>query len=306
MRYYEMPSGDLVFSLLGEGWKRTYGHIDTRMHFHNLMEIGFCWYGDGHLEYGSGQKIPYNDGTFTVFPANVAHNTQSRTDRQIDYWEYLFVDLDGVLNECFGLDHHAREKAEERIAAVPYVLNKEDYPEIERMIWCLLEEFRSPRQRYSKDVIHKMICALILQIASIGVPERATVTVPEQRRSEVQIRPALEYVDLHYAEPIKISQLADACHLSETYFRTVFLETMNMKPLEYVKLQRIQHACEQLLNTNDSMEQVAMSNGFTSQSTFNRAFAKLLGTSPYQWKNRNKDLTSATKEYHINIKKGWM
>ena len=59
---------------------------------------------------------------------------------------------------------------------------------------------------------------------------------------------------------------------------------MNMSPMDYINLMRVQKACDIMKKTNDSMDVVAQKVGFTTTSTFNRNFKKYLNTSPYQWK----------------------
>ena len=48
-RFYEIPQGESVLALYGEQWIGTYGHNDICMHFHNLLEIGYCHHGRGLL-----------------------------------------------------------------------------------------------------------------------------------------------------------------------------------------------------------------------------------------------------------------
>ena len=49
-RYYEMPMGRYDLALLGEEWVCQYGN--DPLHFHNYLEIGYCYYGEGALLFG--------------------------------------------------------------------------------------------------------------------------------------------------------------------------------------------------------------------------------------------------------------
>ena len=49
LRFYEVPQGEYVLALLGDNWIRDYGHDESNLHFHNLMEIGYCKNGTGEL-----------------------------------------------------------------------------------------------------------------------------------------------------------------------------------------------------------------------------------------------------------------
>ena len=78
-----------------------------------------------------------------------------------------------------------------------------------------------------------------------------------------------------YANNIRVEELAKASHMSETHFRRVFESYMNMSPMDYINLMRVQKACDIMKKTNDSMDVVAQKVGFTTTSTFNRNFPKI-------------------------------
>ena len=59
-RYYDMNPGDYLFALLGESWIREYGHDVDFQHFHNYLEIGYCRFGDGTMEFADEIKEYHN------------------------------------------------------------------------------------------------------------------------------------------------------------------------------------------------------------------------------------------------------
>ena len=102
LRYYELPEQEPVLTLLGPEWMRSYGTIPEDLHFHNLMEIGLCQWGEGTLCI-DGQSYQYQDGAVTLIPANCLHTTLSR-DQSVNQWEYLFLDPGQILNKSFPND----------------------------------------------------------------------------------------------------------------------------------------------------------------------------------------------------------
>ena len=44
-RYYQMPAGSPILALLGQKWIQHYGENIDYLHFHNYLEIGFCYEG---------------------------------------------------------------------------------------------------------------------------------------------------------------------------------------------------------------------------------------------------------------------
>ena len=45
-RYYQMSAGSPILALLGQKWVQNYGNDVDYLHFHNYLEIGYC-YGAG-------------------------------------------------------------------------------------------------------------------------------------------------------------------------------------------------------------------------------------------------------------------
>ena len=50
-RYYEIPEGSPVLALLGDKWVQNYGREIDYLHFHNHLEVGFCYYGEGSVTF---------------------------------------------------------------------------------------------------------------------------------------------------------------------------------------------------------------------------------------------------------------
>ena len=51
-RYYRMPEGSPILALLGQRWVQAYGRDVDYLHFHNYLEIGYCYSGEGTLTLG--------------------------------------------------------------------------------------------------------------------------------------------------------------------------------------------------------------------------------------------------------------
>ena len=96
-RYYKMPENCALFALLGERWRQKYERDIDYLHFHNYLEIGYCYEGSGRMVLGE-EEIPYQGGEFTVIPSNYLHTTNSAPGK-LSKWEYLFVDVEKLLGK---------------------------------------------------------------------------------------------------------------------------------------------------------------------------------------------------------------
>ncbi|MBQ8279611.1 MAG: helix-turn-helix transcriptional regulator [Roseburia sp.] len=302
LRFYDVPQNEYVLALVGESWIREYGHDEPNMHFHNLYEIGYCRDGNGELVLDE-TSYDYQPGMVSLIPQNYPHTTLSRLGEGPSYWEYLFFDPSTVLVELYPKDEIYQRELLQKISRMAYFVKEEEHAILAAQVKQILDEMREKRPRYRENV-NAMLRVLIVEL--LRLCETADEVEDKRRKvSNAQILPALEYVKNEYAKAIRIEDLAKLCHMSETHFRRIFETSMNMSPMDYINLTRVQIACELMTKTNDSMDIVAGKVGFATTSTFNRNFKKFLNTSPYQWKISPDNYEGRLLNYNISALKGW-
>ena len=302
LRVYQIPQGHTVLPLYGDAWKRTYGHEQNTLHFHNLMEIGICRYGSGLLKMIDGEE-EYTDGALTIFPANYPHTTFSYGDK-LDFWEYLFLDPKVIVTELYGESPVYVNEVIRALNSRAVIVPSSDYPHFVNLIDAIIDESRAKRKFHHLASSHY---ARILMIELMRMHEDVPYVAegPAKTSNSTQIGAAIDYIMEHLAEPIKASDLADACNMSETHFRRIFDDYVDMSPMDYVNLCRVQSACDIMKRGSESMDLVAEKCGFSGVSTFNRNFKKFLGITPYQWKIAPENYEGTLNKYHISPRKGW-
>lgn len=299
-RYYEIPQNEPCIALLGEAWIRPYGEDIDSLHFHNYMEIGFCYSGDGEVVLDE-QTIIYKPDMFTIIPKNFPHNTNS-DHFSLSRWEYLFIDVEAFLREVYGEDSFYAEDIGAIINNRAWAVDASRYPETAALIKNIMDEMRYKKEFYAESVKGLQL-SLLMNIARMN--QGNSEKVRKQSRGVSQISFALHYIGVHYAEELTIGDLAEVSHMSETHFRRVFQKIMNMTPSDYLNLVRVQMACEYMKKHTDGMELVAERCGFQSVSTFNRNFKKVLDITPYQWKIHPENYETKLLDYKISAYKGW-
>lgn len=298
-RYYEIPEDCEVLALLGEDWIREYGDGIDYLHFHNHMEIGYCHWGSGEVMLGQ-ENLPFRDGSVMIVPPRLPHTTNSAPGTK-SYWEWMYVDLGRFLGGMHREDPLVRKNPLKRVYKTGYLLDGETCLSLAAITKSIMEEMRE-KKPYYKECVRGFLYSWTVELLRLTNEEdRVQMT----QAKAAMIATAMEYVASHYMEEIKIVDLADACSMSESHFRRVFEEGMQMRPGDYVNLVRVQNACELLKRTNKSMEEVAAATGFASISAFNRNFRKILERSPYQWKKSSENYESNLLNYKISAKKGW-
>lgn len=274
-RYYQLPPGSPILALLGEKWVQNYGdRTADRLHFHNYMELGYCYYGAGDVVLGD-DTYRFSGQQFTVIPSNFPHTTNSDPGN-ISRWEYLFVDVEVVLDGIFPDNALRKERALQRLYEKPWFLEEAEYPKEAAKIKEILNIMRKGDEFYLEEAKALLGC-LLLEITRLNYTNKETRADAEQGRITCIVSRAMDYISDHYMEPIRVEQLAKYSHLSETHFRRVFTEYMHMGPLEYINTVRIRTACEHLKKTEEPVADIAHKCGFTTNSTFNRNFKQMMG-----------------------------
>ncbi|MBD0332991.1 MAG: helix-turn-helix transcriptional regulator [Chitinophagaceae bacterium] len=101
-------------------------------------------------------------------------------------------------------------------------------------------------------------------------------------KSEVlkRVNLAKDFLHSNYAEQINLQQIAMAACMSCSHLIRKFNEVFGVTPYQYLRSLRLQMAVRLLLNTNNTIEQVAVEVGFESCSSFIRAFKEVYKSSP--------------------------
>lgn len=106
-----------------------------------------------------------------------------------------------------------------------------------------------------------------------------------------------EYVDKHFAEnSLDLAKVADNVQISVGYLTTYFKKYKNTTMLKYITNKRIAYAKALLLNTNFTINTIAIKVGYTDSCVFAKIFKKSEGVTPSQYRNDAYDELTREKE----------
>jgi two-component system response regulator YesN len=103
------------------------------------------------------------------------------------------------------------------------------------------------------------------------------------------VRKAREFIEGHFAEPIKLCHIAAAVNLSPNYFHTVFSEVCGITPREYLEEYRIKTAKQLLLTTHLPPDEIAELCGFQTQQYLTSVFRRKVGSTPARFRLRHRN-----------------
>lgn len=300
-RYYQMPAGSPILALLGQKWVQHYGENIDYLHFHNYLEIGFCYEGQGRMLLGE-EEVRFSGREFSVIPPNYPHTTDSDLGT-ISRWEYLFIDVEEFLRSFLDTPVKA-DKVIQRIYSKALFLEENQSPSISAKILKIMNIMRDGEEFYLEEA-KGILASLLVEIARLNRRSEEERVEEEKGKLTNMITRVQDFVSYHYMEDIKVEDLAQSCHISETHFRRVFTSYMKMSPLEYINTVRINTACELLKKTDEPVADIAHKCGFTTNSTFNRNFKQLMGVTPLEWRKRPESYEQQLLRFDIHSEKGW-
>lgn len=111
------------------------------------------------------------------------------------------------------------------------------------------------------------------------------------------IRMAEEFVQKNYAQNIHVQDIADYVGICRSHLTALFQRNLQMSPSEYVTHFRLTRAHEQLGISNFPIGKIAEICGYQDPLVFSRAFKKMTGMTPTQYRRIRQ------KEYHLSIEK---
>ncbi|WP_218312258.1 AraC family transcriptional regulator [Alteromonas antoniana] len=95
-----------------------------------------------------------------------------------------------------------------------------------------------------------------------------------------KIANAISWIKAHFAETIKVDELAKRAGMSTSSFHTHFKEVTQRSPLQFQKILRLQEARELLRGNLLDVTSVAFQVGYASASQFSREYTREFGVPP--------------------------
>lgn len=111
----------------------------------------------------------------------------------------------------------------------------------------------------------------------------------EEITSTNWLQKSIEYMDIHYAEGISVTDVTKYIGLHRSYFTNSFTNKVGVGPFQYLLSLKMNKASQMLKkSTNFSITEIALSLGYSDLYSFSRAFKNYYGMSPKEFKNKNK------------------
>ena len=127
--------------------------------------------------------------------------------------------------------------------------------------------------------IESLVLDMLARAARLGEPYGAL-----RGRPPAWLRRAEEFVHDHFREPVRIRDVAGAAGVHPAHLAAVFRSVHDVPLGVYVRRLRVEWTMDQLLHTDTPIATIAAGAGFADQSHLTRAFRRMTGSTPAQYR----------------------
>lgn len=253
-------------------------HPRYQMPFHWHMEYEILMVRSGELQLFLDEKcITVAPGDAVLISDGVVHGG---TPKDCVY-ECIVLDLSRFLE-----DSPLCEKKIQSILNHNAKLN-DYYKNGSQLNWIIKTLFETMSDGYNgyEFVVKGLLFQMIGLIIRHNCFEQTGITEQNKLKRIKNFKKVLQKIRHDYAKPLTLKELSDVIDTSPKYFCRFFKEMSGHSPINYLNYYRVECAAEQLLITDESVTEVALSCGFSDLSYFIKTFKKHKGISPRAFRN---------------------
>ena len=145
---------------------------------------------------------------------------------------------------------------------------------IEALITVMENEYINPQ---GSDFVLRSA----LNVFLANVFRKLSISLTEQMNIDSQL---LSYIKRNCSEKLTVEKVASSCSYNASYFSRRFKKFVGMTFVEYLSKCRIDKACELLLTSSKSIEEIISECGFSDRTRFYKLFNLQTGLSPLKYR----------------------
>lgn len=255
------------------------------IHSHRFMELGFCVSGSG-IYYIRDEIYPFGKGDIAIVYPGEYHDACQTTENG-SVWRFLFADTTLLFADMPDKERLLRLSSAERCRG--HLCSLQERSRIQPLLQRIFDMQEENRCLSRDHAYLTLLTAGILYETERFLPGLDIENAPQSVTNEMHqwIMPAVTFIMNHYTSRICMQDLCAQCYISEGHLRRVFTAVFGIPPMVFLQKVRIKHACAALDETDAPVMSIAEQCGYTTLSSFNQQFQKIMHMSPSQFRKRH-------------------
>lgn len=267
----------------GEMDKYIGGHVPWHWH----EEVEFCYLLKGEVEYHFSNKIvKLEEGDAMFVNSNVLHLIKSCEDCK------GAIIIPQIINKLLLIGYHRSVYDNKYYKPIvncdnlPYYHLHGDDDTDSQMLRLLIDAYKlAEKEEFGYEVkVRNNISELWVRLYG-QVREMLSKSGHIQNKTDKRLKQMIAFVNKHYMEKITLEDIAQVGNISVRECIRNFKKNMQITPFQYLQQLRVEFAANMLMNSDLSITEIALKNGFATSSHFTQLFKEYMHCTPKQYRN---------------------
>jgi AraC-like DNA-binding protein len=236
---------------------------------------------------GKAAQVILEPGDMLIFPKDISHcvsndkqfTQEINSKKSLDYSQGQTTDGTGLVCGYFAHNHplvtSITDHLPDYIVLKRSQLGKQELA-VAYLLDALLEESLDPDSG-SELILAKISEAILAIIFRQHLPSETGVLAAA---IHPKLANAIKHIHQHSERKWTVEQLAELCFMSRAAFSDLFKSVLGQSPIEYLTQWRFSIAYRMLADDNATTLSAALSCGYDNESSFSKAFKRVMGVSP--------------------------
>lgn len=221
------------------------------------------------------RRFSIEKGEFLIFPPSTKQMGY-KNSRCTFYWLH-FTYENPVSIECF--DEFPEGKSEENI----YIPEYGKIENLEKII-VIMKHLQDNVRSYHNNLHNNYICTTILSEIFSQFLEKKNKENTSLKRKQL-FNDIQDYIKWNLSNEIKVSEIAEHFGYNKRYISYLFSTIAGVTLKQYIIEEKLELAKYLLCDTNSNINEIAYRSGFQDSHNFMKAFKKIVGLTPTQYRN---------------------
>lgn len=240
-----------ILTVLKLSWKQSNAIASPR----NFHALSFRTKANVHYSVNN-KNISVHEGDILFVPENLSYHIHAGNE------------------ELYVIHFELPEKKQNYLE----VFHIEDFSKAQRLFSNCYEVWNQKEPGYYFKTLS--IFYRIIEMMEVSVLEKST------DKAYQTLSPALQYIHAHFEDAsLNILDLCKIVHMSDTWFRKLFMKYYGTTPIKYINNLRINYAKELIESGYYKIENIASLVGYNDPKYFSMVFKQYTGCTPSTYKS---------------------
>lgn len=264
LKVHSLTSGLYPVSLGKQSQESSFQKRQTNTPQYSLI---YCQYGEGVLSYKNKTKIIKRGDLVITSPLQNFNYQAHPESKNSVYW----INFSGRLADDFA--ERLLMKMDDGVAHVGVLSNI--ITDFDHLITLGSRGYTATNVIHAVHILQQALSFLALQLRLEAFNSSS--------KFDLEAIEALMRNNLH--QELNLDTLAHYAQLSKFHFAKKFKELTDSSPIQHFINMKIQQACFQLDNSENTIKEIAESLGYNDPYYFSRLFKKVVGMSPKNYRD---------------------